>query len=65
MRVTACAARAASVLLSGLVAGCVASGIAGCAASGVAATDSATPRVVAAENVWGASPPNSPVPTRP
>ena len=53
MRVTACAARAASVLLSGLVAGCAASGIAGCAASGVAATDSATPRVVAAENVWG------------
>ena len=42
MRVVACAA---SVLLSGLVAGC--------AASGVAATGSATPRVVAAENVWG------------
>jgi zinc/manganese transport system substrate-binding protein len=54
MRVIACAARAASVLLSGLVAACAASAVAGCAASGAAATDSATPRVVAAENVWGA-----------
>ncbi len=43
MRVVACAA---SVLLGTL--------IAGCAATGAAETGSATPRVVAAENVWGA-----------